>query len=281
MTINPSLIQSIQSQSLPLDSSIWQTLNHAYGSAKDIPLLLKALTIADENQKETWEELWSCLCHQGTVYSASFAAAPHLVVLASTFPREQRLEFIILVGMIERGRLVQNGSPLTKMSERTYLASMVVLESLVLDCLQSHWDEYTYKMLFSVLVTIRGNVDLGWQIDLLEQQIDCPICESTFIVNGYHFDQFQLKHEGVREFRGDESGYQKWLDTHPLGFVVKIPLDSIPLQYRIHRVGCSELKDLSIGKQMYVCYTDSTWSQTWFTKFRIHLKSISRCQSCF
>jgi hypothetical protein len=281
MTLNSSLIQSIEAQLLPLDSPVWQTLSHAYGSAEDIPLLLKALAIAYENQKETWGELWSCLCHQGTVYSASFSAAPHLVVQASTLPREQRVPFIHLAGMIERGRLVRNGSPLTKMSESVYLASLVVLESLILDCLQSHWDEYIYKMLFSVLVTIRGNVDLGWEIDLLEQQIECPTCDTSFIAHGYRFDQFQIKHEGVREFRGDEPEYQKWCETHPLGFVVKIPLDSIPLQYRIHRVGCPELEDHSIGREMYVCYTDSNLSQTWFTKFRIHLKSISRCQTCF
>jgi hypothetical protein len=54
----------------------WRTLNHAYGNAADIAGLLQQLS--PEPKASVWEELWSRLCHQGTVYSASFAALPAL-----------------------------------------------------------------------------------------------------------------------------------------------------------------------------------------------------------
>jgi hypothetical protein len=43
-----------------------------------------------------WEELWSRLCHQGTVYSASFAALPSLEAAARRWPAEHRLPALAL-----------------------------------------------------------------------------------------------------------------------------------------------------------------------------------------
>ncbi|MEV5986027.1 hypothetical protein AB0L85_13520 [Streptomyces sp. NPDC052051] len=49
-------------------------LNHAYGSAQDIPTLLDR--IAPEPKPELWSDLRPALCHQGSVYSAGFAVLP-------------------------------------------------------------------------------------------------------------------------------------------------------------------------------------------------------------
>ncbi|WP_405764208.1 hypothetical protein OHU34_01750 [Streptomyces sp. NBC_00080] len=50
----------------------WSQLKHAYGTAEDIPKLFERL--GTEPNDEAWNDLWSRLCHQGSVYSASFAA---------------------------------------------------------------------------------------------------------------------------------------------------------------------------------------------------------------
>ncbi|MGF0669202.1 hypothetical protein ACQRWG_15410 [Stenotrophomonas maltophilia] len=69
---------------IALDDPRWAELQHAYGAADDIPELLANLSIPkgerseDDSIEDTWEELWSSLCHQGDVYSASFAAALRL-----------------------------------------------------------------------------------------------------------------------------------------------------------------------------------------------------------
>ena len=56
----------------------WASLRDAYGSAEDVLALLVAAEEAGPNEEGPWDELWSRLCHQGTVYSASYAALPAL-----------------------------------------------------------------------------------------------------------------------------------------------------------------------------------------------------------
>jgi hypothetical protein len=74
---------------LSLDDTLrWSNLQHAYGSASDVPGLLRRLEVlpASSGTDEPWFSLWSSLAHQGDVYSASFAAVPHVVRALSTAP---------------------------------------------------------------------------------------------------------------------------------------------------------------------------------------------------
>jgi hypothetical protein len=50
----------------------WSRVSHAYGTAHDIPALLDGA--GSEPTDEVLGELWSRLRHQGTVYTASYAA---------------------------------------------------------------------------------------------------------------------------------------------------------------------------------------------------------------
>ena len=58
----------------------WRLLRDAYGSAEAVETLLAR---ADTDDRSVWEELWSRLCHQGTVQTASYASLPRLAELAS------------------------------------------------------------------------------------------------------------------------------------------------------------------------------------------------------
>lgn len=60
----------------------WASLRDAYGSAEGIPDLLAAAEASSGEDGEPWDELWGRLCHQGTVYSASYAAFPRLAEIA-------------------------------------------------------------------------------------------------------------------------------------------------------------------------------------------------------
>lgn len=66
-----------------LDSDKWETLEHAYGSAEDIPKILHAL-LDQEEGAYYWDNMWSSLCHQGTIYSATFAVFPYLISALKT-----------------------------------------------------------------------------------------------------------------------------------------------------------------------------------------------------
>jgi len=76
----------------------WAQLAHAYGSAQDIPGLLEQAE--PDVRSEVWTELWSRLCHQGTVYPASFAALPALTLLARHWSAADRAMPLILAGDI-------------------------------------------------------------------------------------------------------------------------------------------------------------------------------------
>ncbi|MFD0537440.1 HEAT repeat domain-containing protein [Actinomadura luteofluorescens] len=67
-----------------LDGIDWAGLDHAYGSAEDVPGLLRALSSSDEEKREAAVgELFTNIFHQGSRYGASAAAVPFLVALAA------------------------------------------------------------------------------------------------------------------------------------------------------------------------------------------------------
>ena len=89
----------------PLDDQAWADLETAYGDASEIPSLLRQLGEGDF--ANAIAELWSGLCHQGDVYSASLAAFPHLVRIAAARTDEHWIEVIHLASAIEMGRQQQ------------------------------------------------------------------------------------------------------------------------------------------------------------------------------
>ena len=76
----------------------WRSLEHAYGSAEDLGQLLARLS-RDANA-EVWGELWSRVCHQGTVYSASFPVLPYLLDAAAKWAPAERLMPLALAAAI-------------------------------------------------------------------------------------------------------------------------------------------------------------------------------------
>ena len=62
----------------------WRDLSHAYGSAEDVPGLLRAIASGDaEAAGNAVHELFGNICHQGTVYEATEYAVPFLARMAA------------------------------------------------------------------------------------------------------------------------------------------------------------------------------------------------------
>jgi hypothetical protein len=61
-----------------LDAVPWSTLTHAYGSAADLPGILRAVA---SGEREAVDALFGNIWHQGTVYEATAHAVPFLVEL--------------------------------------------------------------------------------------------------------------------------------------------------------------------------------------------------------
>ncbi|MFE4368260.1 hypothetical protein ACFRMN_08430 [Streptomyces sp. NPDC056835] len=93
-----------------LDAQPWAELEHAYGSAEDLPGQLRALAGADEEAAgEALSELYSSLLHQGSVYEASARAVPYLAGLVAAGVRAGDL--LVLLGGIAESEAVHDGTP--------------------------------------------------------------------------------------------------------------------------------------------------------------------------
>jgi HEAT repeat protein len=58
----------------------WDRLTHAYGWARDVPIMLQQMISADESTRsEGWEGYWGTLNHQGDFYDSTVAAIPFLI----------------------------------------------------------------------------------------------------------------------------------------------------------------------------------------------------------
>ncbi|MGW4560863.1 hypothetical protein ACWEN3_00190 [Streptomyces sp. NPDC004561] len=77
----------------------WSRLRHAYGPADDIPGLFARLTGGQEDEP-VWRDLWSSLCHQGTVYDAGYAALPVLADIATGRAPGERKQAVLMAGLI-------------------------------------------------------------------------------------------------------------------------------------------------------------------------------------
>ncbi|MEU6253979.1 hypothetical protein [Streptomyces sp. NPDC047043] len=76
----------------------WGELTHAYGSAEDIPGLFAQLGGPEDDK--VWSELWSALCHQGSVYEASWAAMPVLADIALGRAPGEPIQAVLMAGLI-------------------------------------------------------------------------------------------------------------------------------------------------------------------------------------
>lgn len=101
-----------------IDSIDWSTLNHAYGSAEDVPDLLKSLRSKDDNERErAYYELQGNIYHQGTRYGASVAAIPFLYALLEaedTPHRERLLELLMYLAVGFPSSFVSGGMNVTE-----------------------------------------------------------------------------------------------------------------------------------------------------------------------
>ena len=82
-----------------MDEVDWAGLTHAYGTAEDVPGLIRGLLSPDAGERhEVRHELYSCIVHQGSRCPATAAAVPFLVELVADPETPDRGE---LIGFLE------------------------------------------------------------------------------------------------------------------------------------------------------------------------------------
>lgn len=269
---------------LDLKSHRWSELAHAYGNAKDIPDLLVQLASSELSAArldDLLEDLWSKLCHQGSVYTATYAAIPHIAMIAKNQSASEQIQLLCFIGFAETMRKTGFFASIPADIEEGYMDGLHQAGELVISLLSRAWSEEEYKHLIGTLASVRGFHKLGVGIMYLDEHSYCPHCAAIFPSPGYRFfiDE-EIFEEGVSEF--DEEKHAQlleWVNKHPRGIVMTIPKD-VSKAKLVHMAGCTlitEPKDLS--STLRICAPDMQQLMRW-TDQHGYLWKHEQCLIC-
>lgn len=142
---------------LSLDDPRWSELQHAYGAAADIPALLKQLADipSSDSDGEPWSSIWGALAHQGDVYSASFAAVPHVIEALASNPLRADFSYLQFPAWVEICR-AKNGTSIPDDIAPAYFESLSRLPALVGAAASRQWDEEFVRCALSAIAAAKG-----------------------------------------------------------------------------------------------------------------------------
>lgn len=199
---------------LPLDSPVWNDLECARGSAGHIPALIRRVcdpSLLESEVKATWAEVWENLCHNDSVYAATYAAVPHLAcVLKGNL--DSRLELLLFSGrVLGFGRLV--GKPLSvKLVEGfSQVVDKIAAESsaIVREAREQNLlSRYPSTQLIQSTLALNFGCDPVVQLiqsiidDNLEIEVVCPGCDDP---NKVLVDEHQSANTNVETSADDDS----------------------------------------------------------------------------
>jgi hypothetical protein len=143
---------------LSLDSPRWNELQHAYGIASDTPELLRQLQSLPDalGESEPWFTLWSSLAHQRDVYSASFAAVPHVVRALASAPASASFVYFHFPAWVEICRK-NNSTPIPSDLEEAYFSALSELPGLVAAASARPWDADFLACALSAIAAAKGS----------------------------------------------------------------------------------------------------------------------------
>ncbi len=157
---------------LKLDDSRWPQLSHAYGAASDTPALLRRLAERPEQSgpsEEPWFTLWSSLCHQGDVYSATYAAIPHIVEVAISTPGPIDFSFFLLPASVDVARINGRGPELPAFLAAAYEDAIRRLPESVAAHLADGWSQDMTIAAMAAMAVSKGHHALAEAVMNLDQ----------------------------------------------------------------------------------------------------------------
>jgi hypothetical protein len=164
---------------LPLQSERWSDLTHAYGDASNIPkLLIELESLPSEVGYETepYFSLWSALCHQGKIYTASFAAVPHIVRIMRNFPDRIPWTLFSLVASIEIARCSSTTPSIPPDLQADYARALAYIPELVAEAARLKWDHWYCLSALSAAAASKGFCEIAEAI----QELDTETIQNLF-----------------------------------------------------------------------------------------------------
>lgn len=129
---------------LALNDDAWSDFTHADGVACDIPARLRELASfpsGDARHTEPYASLRRALLHQNCVYTASYAALPHMVELMADVPERAHPAVLELVTRIEIARSKGNGPDMHDALAAMYGEALKRLPEVIAALSRQSWDE--------------------------------------------------------------------------------------------------------------------------------------------
>jgi len=147
---------------LSLESPRWTQLQHAYGNASDIPGLLVQLKPDSRTggKEEPWFSLWSALAHQGDIYSATFAAVPHVIEIFARSPSNASADFPHFAAWVEICRW-KKAVEIPNDLAPDYHHSLSRMPSLIAASASSDWDEDFRRGALAALAACTGAPEMA------------------------------------------------------------------------------------------------------------------------
>ena len=179
---------------LALDSEHWSLLRTAYGNGGAVAQWLARLAGELDQAHKHWEEFdhYGYLCHQETVYTASYAAVPHLVELVRKLPPADRhrlgIGILYFVGEVA-GCSARDGvwlsgytpqrfqaAPIPDDLLADYRAALAQADELIAKSIKQADREDLLAALFAAKAAVRGYHALWEYLSMINNERECPKC---------------------------------------------------------------------------------------------------------
>ncbi len=144
----------MHSKPLDLASPRWRELTQAYGAADDIPRLLAALATVqgDAERTELWCGVWATLCRDGRVYTAAYAAVPHLLDITHEHGIVEQGAAIHVAVEVETLRHTPGAPAIPDDLVLAYATAIDSLPARVAALVGHPWDALTTQVMAAALV---------------------------------------------------------------------------------------------------------------------------------
>lgn len=160
---------------IALGADDWKLLEHAYGPAEDIPRLLEQLAEdprpKSHYEEEPWFTLWSSLCHQGDVYTASYAAVPHIVGICLSSDGPVDLGFFQLPACVKIAHATGFGPAMPSQLVDDYKNALSQLHDCAFRHASHDWDEGMTLSVAAALAVANGHIRAAETIINLDDDI--------------------------------------------------------------------------------------------------------------
>lgn len=148
---------------LELNSPRWRELDHAFGSAEDIPRLLDALATIDGDREraELWFGVWATLCPEERVVTASYGAVPHLLAMAESRGVAEQVTSLHIAATIEMHRHHPGAPRIPPDLLVSYAEAIESLPRRVASLTDQPWDATSAQILAAALLVGKRQPELA------------------------------------------------------------------------------------------------------------------------